>query len=63
MIDNILYLNNYFTDIFLPNNFHKEDYTPISSQEKEIWVWIYKWQEKKNLSYSYNDLVSVSSKI
>lgn len=36
MIDNILYLNNSFTDYFLPNNFHKEDYTPISSQEKEI---------------------------
>lgn len=36
MMDNILYLNNYFTDYFLPINFHKEDSTPIPSQEKEI---------------------------
>lgn len=37
-MDNILYINNYFIDYFLPINFHKEDSTPISLQEKEIGV-------------------------
>lgn len=58
MIDNFLYLNNYFTDYFFPNNFHKDDYTPISSQEKEIEMDLQ--MTRKN---HCNDLVSVSSKI
>jgi len=35
MTDNILYLNNYFADYFLPINLYKEDSTSIPSQEKD----------------------------